>query len=375
MYDITPPELIQYHHSMLQDKVRTQTFLRAILQEVQPGDVVLDMGCGTGILAYFACLAGAAHVYAIEQGPIIEVAKTLSLHNGFADKITFIQDWSTLIELPEAVDIIITETIGNNGFEEGILGFVQDAKKRFLKENGRIIPQSLTMHLVPLESPQSYAFFEEWADNQFSYAYTSAHDYAINNLWWIHLDVDTFLAASQTVNTIHLKQTETSEYSGSLSFYATQDGLLQGFGAYFSAELAPGIALTNKPPTQTPSWAHTFFPLERPLPVKQNDVIQFHIQTKNNASHWEWTTIVGDSTLKHNTEMGRLQAPQSAIAPSFKPRQNLNGNIDHFILALMTGEHTVAEITQAVKEKFGNSFANELEIITSVNEMVDLYGR
>jgi len=59
MYDRTIIETVDYHHTMLEDKVRMQSYLRAILKAVEPGDVVLDIGSGTGIIAYFACMTGA----------------------------------------------------------------------------------------------------------------------------------------------------------------------------------------------------------------------------------------------------------------------------------------------------------------------------
>jgi len=75
MYDKTPIHLLDYHHSMVFDHVRTDAHLRAIMHTVKPGDVVLEIGSGTGILTLFACLAGARHVYALEQGPVIEISQ------------------------------------------------------------------------------------------------------------------------------------------------------------------------------------------------------------------------------------------------------------------------------------------------------------
>ena len=156
MYDIEILQTIDYHQSMVLDTIRTQMFLRAILSTVKMGDVVLDLGCGTGIMSYFACIAGAKRVYAVEQGSVIELAEHICQKNGFQERITFIHDWSTNIDLPQKVDVIISETIGNLGFEEGILGWVMDARERLLSERGSIIPGRIEMIIVPIESLDDY---------------------------------------------------------------------------------------------------------------------------------------------------------------------------------------------------------------------------
>jgi protein arginine N-methyltransferase 1 len=60
---------------MLVDDDRCLDCMRAILQTVRPGHIVLDISSGTGILALFACPAGARRVYAVEQDSVIEVAR------------------------------------------------------------------------------------------------------------------------------------------------------------------------------------------------------------------------------------------------------------------------------------------------------------
>lgn len=59
---------LQIHREMLQDKTRTETYKRAILEhgpDCFKDKVVLDVGCGTGILSFFAIQAGAKLCYAV----------------------------------------------------------------------------------------------------------------------------------------------------------------------------------------------------------------------------------------------------------------------------------------------------------------------
>jgi type I protein arginine methyltransferase len=101
------------HEEMLKDEVRTRTYQRAITENrhLFTDKVVLDVGCGTGILSMFAAQAGAKQVYAVDCSSIIEQARKIVQRNGFEDKITLIRGKIEEIELPvKKVDIIGTFT-------------------------------------------------------------------------------------------------------------------------------------------------------------------------------------------------------------------------------------------------------------------------
>src|SRR4030095_15065164 len=132
--------VFDYHRSLLGDRVRTEAFEKAIAATVKPGQVVVDLGCGTGILSYFACRAGARRVYSIERGEGIEIARALAAANGFSERVTFVEGSSREIVLPERGDVLVSETLGNSGLEENILGYVTDARERLLVPGAPVGP-------------------------------------------------------------------------------------------------------------------------------------------------------------------------------------------------------------------------------------------
>jgi predicted RNA methylase len=110
---------IEVHRTMLCDRVRTEAFRRAIDSVVRPGDVVLDVGAGTGILSLFAARAGAERVYAVERTTVAVLAQELAAANGVAEVVQVIHGDLRDIDLPERVDVIVSEWLGGSGSTKG----------------------------------------------------------------------------------------------------------------------------------------------------------------------------------------------------------------------------------------------------------------
>jgi protein arginine N-methyltransferase 1 len=148
---------IELHIKLLDDEARTRAFIDAIERSVRPGDVVVDLGTGNAVLAMAAARAGAARVYAIEASPFADVAERIIAANGYADRIRVVRGWSHQIELPERADVLVSEIIGNDPLDEGVLRYMPDAVARFLKPGGRVLPARLAVDLRLIEMPPAIA--------------------------------------------------------------------------------------------------------------------------------------------------------------------------------------------------------------------------
>jgi len=103
---------------MIKDKVRTDSYRNAIIKNPHlfKDKVVLDVGCGTGILSMFCAQAGAKKVYAVDFSDIAIQAKEIIKLNGFENVIEVIkskiEDIKELPGVDKKVDIIVSEWMG-----------------------------------------------------------------------------------------------------------------------------------------------------------------------------------------------------------------------------------------------------------------------
>ena len=142
------------HEEMLKDTVRTRTYQRAIMDNPEDfkDKIVMDIGCGTGILSIFAARAGAKHVYAIEYAEIALFAREIIKRNGLQDKITVIKGKMEEIELPvPKVDIIISEWMGYFLLYESMLDCVLWARDKYLIEGGKMLPDRAQLYIAANE--------------------------------------------------------------------------------------------------------------------------------------------------------------------------------------------------------------------------------
>lgn len=154
---------LEVHKCMLQDLTRNSSYQKAIFDNKDNfnGKIVLDVGAGTGILSVFCAQAGAKRVYAVEASDIYKLAEEIVEENNFKDVITVIHSCVEDVTLPEdgKVDIIVSEWMGHFLLHEGMLDSVIWARDKFLRSNGLIFPENVTLYSTPCRVP---SLNEDW---------------------------------------------------------------------------------------------------------------------------------------------------------------------------------------------------------------------
>lgn len=143
---------ISVHEEMIADSVRTDAYRQGILRNwaALRDKTVLDVGAGTGILSIFCAQAGARRVYAVEASAIWEQAREVVRLNRVEDRVQVLPGPVETVELPEQVDVIVSEWMGYGLLHESMLSSVLHARTKWLKEGGLLLPASAELFVAPI---------------------------------------------------------------------------------------------------------------------------------------------------------------------------------------------------------------------------------
>ena len=153
-----------YHQKdMLEDQSRMTAYSDAVRLNPDSfrGKVVLDVGTGSGVLAMWAAQAGAKKVYAVEATHMAVQARKIVAANGLSDVVEVIQGSMEEVELPEKVDVIISEWMGYFLLRESMFDSVLCARDKWMKPGGAMFPSHAKMYLSAIKSNKSGQKYQE----------------------------------------------------------------------------------------------------------------------------------------------------------------------------------------------------------------------
>lgn len=286
---------------MLADDLRLQAYAGAITKYITPGSTVLDLGTGTGVLAFVAARAGARKVYALEHAEIIEVARLVGRHNGFSN-VEYIKMHSQKVFLADRVDFIVQEQMGSILDDENMIGNIVDLRDRLLKPGGRILPNKLQMYAEPIQlKPTSripFLWENEILGIDFSVARhispTPSGNYLCRKIQ--PTDVDVFLSEPEPLFHFNLENVRVGEVPLKYDYKrrVIRTGTFDGICLYFVAAFDDEINIdTNPKAAIRPTHWSTFMFRVPSRAVSEGDIIRFDLTIRDLTWHgtWEWHPI------------------------------------------------------------------------------------
>jgi predicted RNA methylase len=367
-------ERVFQHRTILADKVRLEAYQKGIHEVVKEGDVVADIGTGSGILTFFALQAGARKVYAIEQNKIIKEAEELAKINGLEKKIVFVRGRSDRVELPEKVDVITSELIGHFGLEENLLHFKINARERFLKPGGRLVPAWLELHLVPVEAEKIWKEnIELWDSDYYGVDFSPVRNCAVSQRYVTNCTNKAIrLAAPSVTSHINFYEIEKIPFVFQGKFIISKKGKFHGLVGYFEAGLSPGVVLSASFENALTHWKQNFFPVEDVVMVDDGDEVHYKIKaiSQTNEVYWQWDTSVYRKGKKiAGFSQSNLQISKEELVlgrTSFRPSLSQGGKVRRRVLELCDGTRSIKEISQLIYDDYPAKYKDLKQAIQEV---------
>ena len=357
------------HASMIAFKGRTSAYARALEAHVLPGSVILEIGAGTGILSFLACRAGASKVYAVESEDIIQLARETAADNGFSSRIEFIQGLSTEIDLLEKVDGIVSDIHGVLPVHGKSIVSILDARDRFLKPGGWILPARETIWAALACCPSFHSSLINTWDTEYGFDFGRARLKSVNSLRGVRLRPEDLVVAPQRWMVLDYKDLDRLSLKGDLSWTVERNATAHGVCMWFEAETPPASGYTNSPVNREPHvFRHAFFPWPEVVEVIARDHVTVSLRADfvNGDYVWSWdTTLTSDSgrvkaRYRQSTFIGATvsQDRLRRRAAGFVPEPNNDLPVDIKLLELIRRGISLGEIASALLAEFPARFEN-----------------
>ncbi|CAG2212851.1 PRMT1 [Mytilus edulis] len=284
------------HEEMLKDEVRTLTYRNSMIhnKHLFKGKVVLDVGCGTGILCMFAAKAGASKVIGIECSGIIEYAQKIVDANKFSDVVTLIKGKVEEVQLPdgiEKVDIIISEWMGYCLFYESMLNTVIFARDKWLNPGGMIFPDRATLYVCAIEDRQYKDEKINWWDNVYGFDMSCIRKTAIAEPLIDVVDPNMVVTNACLVKEVDIYTVQLDDLSFTAPFHlqCRRSDYIHALVTYFNIEFTKchkRTGFSTAPEAPYTHWKQTVFYFDQlDLTVKKGEELYGTLSVKPNKNN------------------------------------------------------------------------------------------
>ncbi|KUF92759.1 Tartrate-resistant acid phosphatase type 5 [Phytophthora nicotianae] len=296
---------IYHQKQMLSDDLRMQSCRDAIFENPNhfKDKVVLDVGTGSGILSIWAAQAGARKVYAVEATDIAQQARKVIKANNQDHIITVIQSKIEDVELPEKVDVVISEWMGYFLLRESMFDSVIVARDRWLKPEGAMFP-SHARNAFRKEQEQYSLHTSSWEE-------LNAGDLIGDEVEFAKWDL-------KTCTLDDIKEVR-APFTMPISIMSRFGGIAGWFDVEFKGcaenPVEKEVTLTTSPFVQPTHWGQQVFPLYPPMQVCEGDVVVGDIAVMRRADNQRLMNVKFDFRIRRPEDDDESMSgpPNSAV--------------------------------------------------------------
>ena len=357
------------HLAYLADTARLAQFDAALRAVVKPGDLVADLGCGSGILGMLALKAGAANVVSIDAGAMLAIARESFRRSGDLGRAHFVHGRSQRVEIPERADLAVCDHVGYLGLDYGIVDLLRDARQRLIKPAGQVMPRSLRLVLALVELDAEREAMVAWHEVPAEFRWL--RETWLNTRHALQAKPAELIGGPAALGTVTLGEDVGDMVSWSAELEVTRDGLLNGLCGWFEAELAPGVWMTNSPVAARPiDRPQAFLPIE-PVRVTAGARIRARLTLRPADELIAWDVEAGGRLHSHST---LFAAAACGDLPRLRearfPEPTFAANARAIVLALCDGNRSAAEVEAAVLRDHPALFPTSAEVRAFVAEVL-----
>lgn len=282
-------ETVDAIHCVL-DKNRTIAFLEAIGKSIRSGDVVVEAGLGTGIMAIMAAALGAM-VYGIEiNKDTLALSRRLSrmfIREGLFEErcLELVEGDATIWNPPEQIDLLISENIYSGMFYEMQIPIINHLRP-FLSTYGRVIPHGMCSYVIlahaekPIEKRHGELFSPSLAEKRI--------------YQWEELSKPVLY------DTINFDQHNDLDCSIDLILPVMRSGMVNSLLIYSPVTVAPNIILDRK--DMIFLGEDIFIVIDPPLHVEIQSNVRLRMRYKKGSKPEDGSYLVERQTMSHDLE-------------------------------------------------------------------------
>jgi hypothetical protein len=284
-----------------------------------------------------------------------------------SERATFIRGRSQQVDLPERVDVVVCDHVGYFGFDYGVVEIVEDARRRFLRPGGTLIPARIRLNLAAVGSHKCSEIANSWQAETIPSEFHWLRNYSINTKHAVNLERNDVLSPPIVLGDIDLYADNPEFCSWSAELRIERDGVMNGVAGWFECELAKNVWMTNSPLAEKPiQRPQAFLSIGEGVQVKAGDVVKATIMARpaDKLIAWVVEFPATGQRFSHSTWRGMVLSSAKLLRanPNHVPQLSREGQARMMVLGYCDGKRTARDVGRAVLRDHPDLFPSSTAI-------------